>query len=113
MLRVWGAQASGIGDDAALLALPKGETLVVSTDATFEHVHLRRAWISPPEIGARATAAALSVLAAMAAPPAGLLLALGVRADWRAELNELAHGVGELAVASTCPIIGWNSTRVA
>jgi thiamine-monophosphate kinase len=113
MLRVWGAQASGIGDDAALLALPKGETLVVSTDATFEHVHFRRGWISPREIGARATAAALSDLAAMAATPAGLLLALGVPPDWRAELDELAHGVGEMAVASACPIIGGNVTRAA
>ena len=113
MLRVWGAQASGIGDDAALLALPEGETLVASTDATFEHVHFRRGWLSSREIGARATAAALSDLAAMAATPAGLLLALGVPPDWRAELDELAHGVGEMAVASACPIIGGNVTRAA
>ena len=111
MLEVWGAQATGIGDDAAVLSLPAGESLVASTDATFEHVHFRRGWLTPREIGARATAAALSDLAAMAATPAGLLLALGVPPDWRSELDAIARGVGEMAVASECPIIGGNVTR--
>jgi thiamine-monophosphate kinase len=111
MLRVWGAQASGIGDDAAVLAIPVGESLVVSTDATFEHVHFRRDWLTSREIGARATAAALSDLAAMAATPAGMLLALGVPSEWRTELDALARGVGEMAAASACPIVGGNVTR--
>jgi thiamine-monophosphate kinase len=113
MLRVWGASASGIGDDAALLSVPESESLVVSTDASFEGVHFRREWLTPREIGARAAAAALSDLAAMAATPIGLLLALGMPADWRAELDALAHGVGELAAASGCPIVGGNVTRAA
>ena len=111
MLRVWGAQATGIGDDAALLAVPEGESLVVSTDASFEHVHFRRGWLSAREIGARATTAALSDLAAMAATPSGLLLAIGVPPDWRAELDALARGVGETAAAAGCPIVGGNVTR--
>ena len=111
MLGVWGAQATGIGDDAALVALPAGESLVASTDASFEHVHFRREWLSAREIGARASAAALSDLAAMAATPVGLLLALGVPASWRAELDALARGVGETAAAAACPILGGNVTR--
>ena len=111
MLRVWGAQATGIGDDAAVLPLPEGETLVASTDASFEHVHFRREWLTPREIGARAAAAALSDLAAMAATPAGLLLALGVPPKWRSDLDALAHGVGEVAAAALCPIVGGNVTR--
>jgi thiamine-monophosphate kinase len=111
MLRVWGAQATGIGDDAAVLQLPAGESLVVSTDASFEKVHFRREWLTAREIGARATAAALSDLAAMAAAPAGLLLALGVPPSWRSELDALARGVGEMAAATGCPIVGGNVTR--
>jgi thiamine-monophosphate kinase len=111
MLRVWGAQATGIGDDAAVLPLPEGETLVASTDASFEHVHFRREWLSPREIGGRAAAAALSDLAAMAAMPAGLLLALGVPRSWRGDLDALARGVGEVAAAAQCPIVGGNVTR--
>ena len=111
MLQVWGSQASGIGDDAAMLQVPAGESLVVSTDATFEHVHFRREWLTPHEIGARAAAAALSDLAAMGATPAGLLLALGVPPAWRGEMEALAHGVGEVAAAALCPIVGGNVTR--
>jgi thiamine-monophosphate kinase len=111
MLRVWGAQATGIGDDAAVLQLPEGEPLVASTDATVEHVHFRRGWLTPREIGARAAAAALSDLAAMAATPVGLLLALGVPPGWRDDLDELAHGVGDVAAAALCPIVGGNVSR--
>ena len=94
MLAQWGDRAHGIGDDAAVLDVPPGEQLVTSTDASVEGVHFKRDWLSPVEIGGRATAAALSDLAAMAATPLGLLLALGVPDDWREELPELAGGVG-------------------
>ncbi|MDB4881599.1 MAG: thiamine-monophosphate kinase [Gemmatimonadetes bacterium] len=113
MLRVWGAKATGIGDDAAVLTTPAGERLVVSTDASVEGVHFRRDWLSPREIGARATAAALSDLAAMAAAPLGMLLALGVPRAWHAELDELARGVGEMASSVGCPIVGGNVTRAS
>jgi len=111
MLRVWGARATGIGDDASLVSVPVGEELVVSTDASVEGVHFRREWLSAREIAARATAAALSDLAAMAAAPLGLLLALGIPERWRAELDALAHGVGEIASSAFCPIVGGNVTR--
>jgi len=111
MLRVWGARATGIGDDASLLSVPVGEELVVSTDASVEGVHFRREWLSAREIAARATAAALSDLAAMAASPLGLLLALGIPERWRAELDAIAHGVGEIASSVFCPIVGGNVTR--
>ena len=108
LLANWGSAASGIGDDAAVLDLPADERLVVSTDASIEGVHFRREWMSAEEVGARAAAAALSDLAAMGAMPRGLLLALGVPEGWRAELDALAQGVGAVASAAGCPIIGGN-----
>jgi thiamine-monophosphate kinase len=113
MLREWGNQASGIGDDAAVLDLPAGEQLVASTDASIEGVHFRREWLSAEEIGARAAAAALSDLAAMAAHPIGLLLALGVPPSWESELPELARGVGTLAERAGCAIVGGNISRAS
>lgn len=113
MLRIWGAQATGIGDDAAIVDVPQGQRLVVSTDASVEHIHFRRGWLSPSEIGARATAAALSDLAAMAARPLGLLLALGVPDAWRRELEVIARGVGAQAAQADCPIVGGNVTRAS
>lgn len=111
MLREWGPRASGIGDDAAVLDVPAGQRLVVSTDASFEGVHFRREWLSAQEIGARAVTAALSDLAAMAAAPLGLLLALGVPEGWQQELADVARGVGHAAGEAGCPIVGGNVTR--
>lgn len=111
MLHEWGPRASGIGDDAAVLDVPAGKRLVVSTDATFEGVHFHREWLSAEEIGARAATAALSDLAAMAAEPLGLLLALGVPESWQQELAELARGVGNSAGYAGCAIVGGNVTR--
>jgi thiamine-monophosphate kinase len=111
MLHEWGPRASGIGDDAAVLDVPAGQRLVVSTDASFEGVHFRREWLSAQEIGERAVTAALSDLAAMAAAPLGLLLALGVPEGWQPELPELARGVGHAAGEAGCPIVGGNVTR--
>ena len=108
LLVTWGAQAAGIGDDAAVLAIPAGERLVVSTDASVENVHFRREWMTAEEIGGRAAAAALSDLAAMGATPRGLLLALNIPELWRPELEPLARGVGTVAASAGCPIVGGN-----
>ena len=113
MLEEWGPHASGVGDDAALLTVPAGERLVASTDATMEGVHFRRGWLSAAEIGERAASAALSDLAAMAASPLGLLLALAVPESWQGELMELARGVGAAAAGARCPIVGGNLTRAS
>jgi thiamine-monophosphate kinase len=111
LLREWGPHATGVGDDAALLTVPPGEQLVVSTDASVEGVHFRREWMSAAEIGERAASAALSDLAAMAATPLGMLLALAVPASWQDALVELARGVGAAAAGARCPIVGGNLTR--
>ena len=42
MLSRWGALAHGVGDDAALLDVPAGSRLAVSTDTSVENVHFRR-----------------------------------------------------------------------
>ncbi|MEO6210875.1 MAG: thiamine-phosphate kinase [Gemmatimonadaceae bacterium] len=102
LLARWGARAEGIGDDAALLDVPAGERLVASADTSVEHIHFERAWLTPREIGYRATMAALSDLAAMAASPLGVLLALGLPRSWLASVGEIGDGVGDaLDVAKT------------
>ena len=111
MLRRWGPRARGIGDDAALLDVPAGHHVAVSTDASVENVHFRRGWLSAEEIGYRATVAALSDLAAMAATPLGLVAALAIPERWRGELHEIAEGIGSAAHAHGTPIVGGNITR--
>lgn len=104
----WGPLAGGIGDDAAVLDVPHGEKLIVSTDASVESIHFRRGNISPSEIGYRAAAAALSDLAAMAARPIGLLFALNLPVSWRGDAEDIAGGVGDAARSSNCPVVGGN-----
>jgi len=106
LLAEWGKAAQRIGDDAAVLDVPKGERLLVSTDTSVEGVHFQRDWLSSFEIGYRATAASLSDLAAMAARPLGILIALTLPKEDLDEAREFATGIREGASAVMCPIVG-------
>ena len=92
-LTALGPDAAGVGDDTATIPDAAG-ALVVSTDTSIDEVHFRRDWISPLEIGWRATAAALSDIAAAGAQPVGALLALSLPNGFGdAALDDLARGV--------------------
>jgi thiamine-monophosphate kinase len=111
MLRGWGDVAQGVGDDCAVLDVPPGELLCVSTDSSVEDVHFRRGWLTPREIGYRATVAALSDLAAMAARPLAVLVAVTVPDRWRADLPEIAGGIGAAVRAAGTVIAGGDTGR--
>ena len=113
LLDRWGTHAVGIGDDAAVLALPRGDALVASVDAFVENRHFRRGWLSAREIGYRAVTAALSDLAAMASRPVGVLLALAVPVEWEGELLAIADGIGEAVELARVPIVGGNMTAAS
>jgi thiamine-monophosphate kinase len=107
MLARWGTTARDIGDDAAVIsASGAGAQHIASTDVSVEGVHFRRDWLTPQEIGYRATAAALSDLAAMAAEPVGILVALTLPDAWRDNLDEIADGIGEAADRCSTQILG-------
>jgi thiamine-monophosphate kinase len=106
LLDEWGKSAQHIGDDAAIVQVPEGEKLVVTTDTSVDGVHFRQNWLNHFEIGYRATAAALSDLAAMAARPLGIVIALTLPEADRLEARALATGIREGASAVLCPIVG-------
>jgi len=110
MLGEWGQSASGVGDDAAVIEVPPGEKLVITTDTSVEGIHFKREWLNHFEIGYRATATALSDLAAMAARPLGVVIALTLPQADRDEATTLATGIREGASASLCPILGGDLT---
>lgn len=113
MLARWGDRAAGIGNDAAVIRLPRGDSLVTSVDAVVEGQHFRREWLSPREIGYRAVTAALSDLAAAAAKPIGVLIALELPTGWLADLSELADGIGDAVDAAHAQIHGGNVSGAA
>jgi thiamine-monophosphate kinase len=104
----WGDASAGIGDDGATLGLPRGEKLVVSVDTFIEGRHFESSWITPREIGHRATAAALSDLAAMAALPLGVLFAVNLPDAWRDRLGAIADGVADAVRESGTTVVGGN-----
>jgi thiamine-monophosphate kinase len=111
LVRGWGDRAVGIGDDAAVLRVPRGAMLVATTDAAVERVHFRRDWCTPEEIGYRATVAAMSDIAAMGATPLGVLVALALPDDCLDLVEALGRGIGDAAAASETVIAGGNVTR--
>ena len=98
----------GPGDDAAVLA--GGITL--SVDMSVEDVHYRRAWLSPREVGYRASAGAISDLAAMAAEPIGILTSIALGPEDDEEYGrQLMQGLGEAAAAHGGSVLGGDLTR--
>ncbi|MFN2635710.1 MAG: thiamine-phosphate kinase [Gemmatimonadaceae bacterium] len=110
LLSEWGKSAERIGDDAAILQVPPGENVVVTTDTSVEGVHFKREWLNHFEIGYRATVASLSDLAAMGARPLGIVIALTLPDADRTDARALAVGIREGASAVLCPIVGGDLT---
>jgi len=102
--------ALGIGDDCALLAVPFGEQLAVSTDTLVAGVHFADP-CDPFLLGQRSLAVAVSDLAAMGASPLAFTLALTlptVDADW---LQRYACGLNAMAHNCAVRLVGGDTTR--
>lgn len=106
------AVETGPGDDGAVLAVPPGEKLVLSTDLAVEDVHFRRAWMRWGTVGYRAAAAALSDLAAMAARPLGVLLSAALPPELdRDVLDEMGAGIARCLSATGGTLLGGDLSR--
>lgn len=109
-----GSDARDLGDDCALVSVA-GRTIAISIDLSLEGVHFRTDWLSFREIGWRATAAALSDLAADGAQPLGVLVSLGVpgnrqRLSGNASLD-IMSGVGAAARSVAAHVLGGDLVR--
>lgn len=106
-----GPVGQGIGGDCALIPDPGG-TLALSIDSSVEGVHFRRDWLNPEEIGWRATAGALSDLAAAGAAPVGVLAAVTLPPSASGEeLVALMRGVGAAAALVGGSVLGGDLAR--
>ena len=100
----------GIGDDAALLAPPPGQHLVVATDTLNAGVHFP-AGTAPAAIGWKALAVNLSDLAAMGATPAWCTLSLSLPAGDDGFVDGFLDGFLALASAHGVALVGGDTTR--
>jgi len=111
-----GAAGRDLGDDCALLPVG-GRTLAISIDLSLEGVHFRTDWVAFREIGWRATAAALSDLAADGATPLGVLVSLGVPGNRQRRLGnaspavQIMTGVGAAARSVGAHVLGGDLAR--
>lgn len=104
----------GIGDDAALLAVPEGQELAVAIDTMVEGVHFLRG-TAPADLGWKSLAVNLSDLAAMGATPAWALLALTLPRDGSAAershfIDDFADGFAQLAQPHRLALVGGDTT---
>lgn len=101
-----------IGDDAALMTVQPGHTLVVTTDMLTDTVHFSDRTTPPYAVGWRATAANLSDLAAMGATPLGITISLGLppQTPW-AWVKDLYQGIAACLNAHGGAIVGGDLCR--
>ena len=108
-----GEAGLGLKDDVACLSVPVGFDLVTTVDTVVAGVHFFTD--DPPSaIGEKALGVNLSDIAAKGAVPAGFLLALALPDAWtEAWLEAFADGIGGMAKAFSCPLLGGDTTRAA
>ncbi len=102
----------GIDDDAAVIQPTPGLSTVVSTDTFVEGIHFDLSYFSFRDVGWRLMAANLSDMAAMAAVPRFVVLAIAIPEHIEVEsVEELYAGAQELASVHRTVIIGGDTTK--
>ena len=100
----------GIGDDCALIEVPPGHELAVTTDTLVAGHHFPVS-TNPCDIGWKSLAVNLSDLAAMGAQARWFTLALTLPDADGAWLDAFASGLQALAVQSGVALVGGDTTR--
>jgi thiamine-monophosphate kinase len=102
----------GIGDDAALLRVPPGQLLVVSTDTLVSGIHFP-AHTAVADIGWKSIAVNLSDMAAMGAQPRWASLSLALPQLERSWIDAFLDGFLAAAQVYDVSLIGGDCTRAA
>lgn len=100
----------GIGDDAALVTVPEGHQLAVTTDTLVEGVHFFSD-ICPKALGHRVLAVNFSDLAAMGAQPTWISIALTLPKIEPKWLEAFTEGMHSIAEYFNVQLIGGDTTQ--
>src|SRR5271165_1046801 len=102
----------GIGDDCAVLPIPRGHQALVTTDFTLEDIHFRREWHPPDSVGHRCLTRGLSDIAAMGGIPRAAFLSLALPHDlpqpW---VDEFIAGLLKLARRYSVTLAGGDTAQ--
>lgn len=103
---------TGIGDDCAVLRIPSGHEMLVTTDFSIENVHFRRDWQPPELVGWRCLARGLSDIAAMGGEPLAAFLSLAVASDVPQQwVSRFLKGLLKLAKEFNVPLAGGDTAQ--
>ena len=101
---------TGVGDDSAVVRIPDGKQVVVSTDTLLEGVHFP-VGTAPEHIGYKSLAVGLSDLAAMGAQPAFAVLNLSMPRVVDEWMGKFSAGFFELADQFGVALVGGDTVR--
>jgi thiamine-monophosphate kinase len=100
----------GIGDDCAILRIPPGHEVLVTTDFTLEGVHFRRDWHRAEVVGRRCLTRGFSDIAAMGGRSVAAFLSLALPKslpqNW---VDGFIRGLLELASEFQVPLAGGDT----
>ncbi len=103
---------TGIGDDCAVLRLPRGHEVLVTTDFSLEDVHFRREWHPADSVGHRCLARGLSDIAAMGGTPRAAFLSLALPAELPQKwVDQFVAGLLKLAKRYSVPLAGGDTAQ--
>jgi len=101
-----------MGDDCALLQVPAGRELLVTTDFSLESVHFRRDWHPAESVGHRCLARGLSDIAAMGGEPLACFLSLALPKQLPQKwIDDFMRGLLRLAGQSETTLAGGDTAQ--
>ena len=101
------ALVTGIGDDCAVLRVPRAHEAIVTTDFSLEGVHFRREWHPAESVGHRCLTRGLSDIAAIGGEPLAAFLSLALPNDLdQSWADEFLKGLLALARRHKLPLAG-------
>ena len=99
-----------VGDDAAVIALPKDKESVISVDTSIKDVHFLES-MHASDIAYRSVSIALSDLAACGATPSWFTLALSLEEYDSTWLSDFKRGLIDISSELKIPLIGGDTTK--
>lgn len=103
---------TGIGDDCAVLRVPRGHEVLVTTDFSLEDVHFRREWHPADAVGHRCLARGLSDIAAMGGEPQAAFLSLALPPELPQKwVDQFVGGLLRLAKRYSVPLAGGDTAQ--
>ncbi len=107
-----GGAGRGIGDDCAVLPIPRGHEALITTDFSLEGVHFRRDWHPPDSAGHRCLARGLSDIAAMGGIPRAAFLSLALPAELSQQwVDHFIAGLLKLAARFSVLLAGGDTAQ--